>query len=223
MIHFNISRLRQLFASSLLITLTAGCGALRPSAPQPLAFYSLDNARIAANSAMQPVAATLTSSLTLAVNPTHAASGFNSQRMIYTRGVHQLQHFAHSQWIDTPARMLAPLMVSAIENSGTFRAVILSPSHASSDLRLDSEIVRLQQEFGTQPSRVRFTLRAYVIEDKSRRVLAVREFDASVAATSEETYAGVIAANGAVHSVLEQLADFCSETSRNWLAPGKNR
>jgi cholesterol transport system auxiliary component len=217
------SRLGRLFVSSLLISLMAGCAALRPSVPPPLSFYSLDNARITANTATRPAAASLASSLTLTVNPAHAASGFNSQHMIYTREAHQLEHFAHSQWIDTPARMLAPLIVSAIENSGTFRAVILSPSHASSDLRLDSEIVRLQQEFDTQPSRVRFTLRAYVIENKSRRVLAVREFDASVAVASEETYAGVVAANRAVHTVLEQLASFCSEASRSWQAPDSNR
>lgn len=232
MSHFNISRLLHtsrlglLFAGSLLISLMAGCAALGSSAPPPLSFYALDNAHITENAASRPAPLALTApatALTLAVNPIHAASGFNSQHMIYTREAHQLEHFAHSQWIDTPARMLAPLIVSALENSGTFRAVILSPSSASSDLRLHSEIVRLQQEFDSSPSRVRFTLRAYIIENKSRRIVAVREFDASVATTSDEPPAGVIATNRAVHSVLEQLASFCSAASRHWPAPGSQR
>ena len=101
---------------------------------------------------------------TLIVNPPHAAAGFDSRRIIYVRELHKLEYFAHSEWVDTPARMLAPLIVAALENGGAFRAVVLTPSAASGDFRLDTEIVRLQHEFGTGPSRVRFTLRAYLVE-----------------------------------------------------------
>jgi ABC-type uncharacterized transport system auxiliary subunit len=55
-------------------------------------------------------------------------------------------------------------IVSALESSGTFRAVILAPTAAAGDLRLDTEILRLQQDFASQPSRVRFTLRAYLVD-----------------------------------------------------------
>lgn len=150
---------------------------------------------------------------TLLVNPPHAASGFDSQRIIYVRAAHQLEYFAHSEWIDTPARMLAPLIVSAVETRGGFRAVVLLPSAASGDLRLDTEILRLRQDFTSTPSQVRFTLRAYLEDNATRRVLATREFDASVAAASEDPYGGVVAANQAVQRVLQQLADFCAETT----------
>ena len=65
------------------------------------------------------------------------------------RETHQLEYFAHSEWVDPPARMLAPLLVAAVESTGTFRAVVLTPSAAVGDLRLDTEIVRLQHEFQT--------------------------------------------------------------------------
>jgi cholesterol transport system auxiliary component len=152
--------------------------------------------------------------LTLIVNPPHAASGFDSQRILYVRTDHQLEYFAHSEWVDTPARMLAPLIVSAVERSGAYRAVVLTPSAAAGDLRLDSEIVRLQHEFGSQPSRVRFTLRAYIVHNSTRRVLAWREFDATESSASEDPYGGVVAANHAVQKVLQQVADLCAETAR---------
>lgn len=98
--------------------------------------------------------------------------------------------------------------------SGAFRAVVLTPSAASGDLRLDTEIVRLQQEFGTAPSRVRFTLRAYLVQVKSRRVLASREFDASVPSASEDPYGGVLAANRAIQTVLGEVSAFCAEAAR---------
>jgi cholesterol transport system auxiliary component len=72
--------------------------------------------------------------------------------------------------------------------------------------------VRLQHEFQTSPSRVRFTLRAYLVDDKTRRVLAWRQFEAAVDAASDDPYSGVLAANSAVQTVLQQLSVFCVET-----------
>ena len=200
----------RLVAASLILALSVGCSAIRPKAtPQP-AFYSLDSGKVESrsNPALSPTA------LTLIVNPPHAASGFDSQRILYVRTDHQLEYFAHSEWVDTPARMLAPLIVTAVERSGAYRAVVLTPSAAAGDLRLDSEIVRLQHEFGSQPSRVRFTLRAYLVDNSTRRVLARREFDATESSPSEDPYGGVIAANRAVQKVLQQLAEFCAESVR---------
>jgi cholesterol transport system auxiliary component len=197
----------QLSVAGLLLTLVGGCSALNPAATPHPSFYSLDSVRIETRATPSPTAPTLI------VNPPHAASGFDSQRIIYVRAAHQLEYFAHSEWVDTPARMLAPLILSAVEHSGAFRAVVLTPSAAAGDMRLDTEIVRLQHEFASQPSRVRFTLRAYLVENTTRQVLAWREFDETVIATSEDPYGGVVAANLAVQSVLQQLASYCAEVA----------
>lgn len=198
----------------MILALLSGCSALHPKAtPQPT-FYALDSGKIEARSDASLPQTMRPSALTLIVNPPHAASGFDSQRILYVRNQHQLEYFAYSEWVDTPARMLAPLIVSAVERSGAFRAVVLTPSAAAGDLRLDSEIVRLQHEFVGKPSQVRFTLRAYLVDNSTRRVLAWREFDAVESSLSEDPYGGVIAANRAVQKVLQQLADFCAETTK---------
>lgn len=204
----------RLCASGLFLTL-AGCGALIPAKTPQASFYSLDNAHSEARGATLPAAIVSRTAPTLIVNPPHAASAITSQRIIYLREPHKFEYFAHSEWIDTPARMLAPLIVAALENSGAFRAVVLTPTAAAGDLRLDTEIIRLQHEFHTQPSQVRFTLRAYLVEDKTRRVLAWREFDATVPAASENPYGGVVAANQAVQTVLANLSAFCIEVARS--------
>jgi cholesterol transport system auxiliary component len=206
-----------------LLLLASGCGGLNPKSASPPSFYSLDAAGTDAVGAARSrpaairaagAASAANAAPTLIVNPPHAAAGFDSRRIIYVRELHKLEYFAHSEWVDTPARMLAPLIVAALENGGAFRAVVLTPSAASGDLRLDTEIVRLQHEFGTAPSRVRFTLRAYLVEVKSRRVLASREFDASVPASSEDPYGGVLAANRAIQTVLGEMSAFCAEAAR---------
>lgn len=198
-------RWRLLAAAALSLTALCACSALSPAPAPPTAFYALNGTPIAA-----PKTA-LDTAPTLIINPPHAAAGFDSARIIYVREPHKLEYFARSEWVDPPARMLGALLVSALEHTGSFRAVVLSPGAATGDLRLDTEIVRLQQEFQTQPSRVRFTLRAYLVDDKTRRVLAWREFDAYAAATSEDPYGGVVAANRAVQTVLDELSQFLTE------------
>ncbi len=206
--------LRRFLVTGLtLITLTA-CSALQPSTtPQPT-FYSLDNARRALPAQAAIASAPHSAKLTLIINPTRAAAGFDSQRIIYVREPHKLEYFAHSEWIDPPAQMLAPLLVAAMQNSGAFSAVVPAPGAAVGDWRLDTEIIRLQHAFDVQPSRVRFTLRAYLIDSKTRRVVAWREFDDYAPAASEDPYGGVVAANRVVQSVLDKLSVFCAESAR---------
>ena len=169
----SVTQLSRGLVTALCLVLLGACGSLPTAATPPAVFYALEGtpaAVLAATAANAPAAAP-----TLLVNPTHAAAGFDSPRIIYVREPHKLEYFAHSEWVDPPARMLAPLLVATLAGSGAFRAVMLTPSAAAGDMRLDTEIVRLQHEFQAQPSRVRFTLRAYLVDDKTRRVLARRQ------------------------------------------------
>lgn len=200
--------------AALVLAIAGGCSALRPVATPPPLFYSLDGARIEAGAPPAPPVSS--TAPTLIVNPTHASAGFGSQRIIYVRTAQQIEYFSHNEWVDTPARMLAPLIVAAIERSGSFRAAVLTPSAAAGELRLDTDIVRLQHDFGSNPSHVRFTLRAYVVDNATRQVLGWREFDETAVAASGDPAGGVAAANLAVQKVLTQLAGFCTETAALW-------
>ncbi len=202
----------RLGAACAALALACGCGALKPAeAPRPH-YYALDDVQRAQAVGTKPaVSAALP---TLIVSPPRAAAGFDSQRIVYLRQPHALDHYAYNEWADTPARMLAPLVVRAVERSGAFRAVVQTPSTASGELRLDVEVIRLQHEFFEKPSRVRFTLRAYVVDNTTRQVLASRELESVVEAKSEDAYGGVTAANQAVHAVLEELAALCAEAAR---------
>ncbi len=202
-------------AASLLLTLLAACSVLKPTSTAPPVFYSLDTSR-SSPVAAPPMALSTTAAAapTLVVSPPRASAGFDSQRIIYLREPYKLEYFANSEWVDPPAQMLGPLMVSALQASGAFRAVMLTPGSASGELRLDTQVIRLQHEFQTRPSRVRFTLRAYLVEDKTRRVVAWREFENETAAASDDPYGGVVAANQAVQAVLAELAAFSAQAAR---------
>ncbi len=209
-----------LFAATVVVTLTAACSALWPTvAPQPT-IYTLGGNRIDTGPPA-PKSASVSADLpTLIVDPPRAAAGFDSLRIIYVRKPQQLEYFAHSEWVDTPARMLAPLIVSAIARSTNFGAVVLAPGAIAGDMRLDTEIVRMQQEFDVSPSRVRFTLRATLVDTATSRVLVQRELEASVSAESQDPYGGIIAAQAAVAVVMEDLASICTEAAAGW--PGSH-
>ena len=202
---------RRLIGAALTLAMLGGCGALKPLV-EPSAFpsqYSLANSPAAVTPVL-PASHAAQTALTLIVSPPHAAAGFDSPRMMYVRRTDELEYFAHNEWVDTPARMLAPLIVAAVEARGAFRAVVQTPSPASGEMRLDTEILRLQQEFLGAPSRVRFTLRAYLVESATRRVINSREFEATVNSASDDPRGGVTAAHEAVRRVLAELAEFCA-------------
>jgi len=199
---------RTALAAAVLIL--AACSALRPTPSQPSVFYLLNVPR---STVATPVPGGAARSLpTLLVNPAQAAAGYGSQHIIYLREDHKLEYFAHSEWAEPPARMLGPLLVAAIAPTGVFGSVVLTPASAFGDLRLSTQVIRLQQNFQTSPSRVQFTLRAYLTDEKTRGVLAWREFSAEAPASSDNAKGGVTAANLAVQDVLAQLAQFLAVT-----------
>ena len=217
--HSQRARGFALALAAAALTLLAACSALRPAPVAPPAFFALDGGP--GGAAPAPRVVSIGAGVvapTLLISAPQAGAGFDSQRIIYVRQAHQLEYFAHSEWVDTPARMLAPLIVAALDRSGRFRAVIATPTAASADLRLDTEIVRLQHQFGATPSQVRLTLRATLSDNATRQVLAQADLDQRADAPSEDAYGGVIAANRATQAMLQALAAFCSQAAEQWQA-----
>jgi len=204
----------------------SGCSQLVPKATELPSFYILNGVKpagtatkndvITSQDSQTAIMAKKSVQATLAVNLSTAAAGFDSARMVYSRVPYKLEYFAHSQWIDTPARMLTPLILNTLKAKSLFSAVTLTPSTANSHFSLDTQIIRLQQEFFGSQSRERLTLRATLIDNVKREVVFVRELDAVVAAKTENPYGGVVAANEAVEMLLEQLAVVCNETVINY-------
>ena len=166
---------------------------MRSDVEQPV-YYALDFNRTAPVVTHSAAAA----KPKLIVTPTQAAAGFDTAHIIYMQRPHELEFFSKNEWVDTPARMLTPLIVSVIAQRDEFGAVMPTPSAAVGDMRLDTEIIALQHEFVSRPSAVRFVLRAYVVDNKTRRVLASRDFSKVVLAASDNPLGGVNAANKAV-------------------------
>jgi len=188
---------------ALLALALAGCALLASPGAAPPSLFALtppsESAPPRDVAAAQPID----------VAPPGARPGFDGSRMAYVTRPYELRYFARHQWVEAPARMLAPLLADALERGGRFDAM-QSGGRGASALRLETEVVVLQQEFPRHPSQVRFALRARLLDVVKRRVLAGATFEAVEAAPSDDPYGGVVAANRAVARVLDEVAIWCA-------------
>lgn len=182
--------------------LGAGCAGVIPGgAGTPLQTFILEARPLPASPAQR-------GDRVMMVEPARAEPGAHTRYIAYSRTPQHLDYYTQSQWADTPARMLQPLLVAALDGSGLYRAVLSSPGGAAADLRLEVDIIELRQRFWSAPSEVRFVLRARLYDVQARTVLGTRTLEALVPAPSEDAAGGVAAANEAVTRVLTDLVTF---------------
>lgn len=183
------------------LALLAGCGGeLMPRGAAPPAVFLLESADNGATR-YNP------NGPNLAVSAMRSAAGYDSADMVYVEHTHQLQAFARHRWADSPARMLEPLLVAGAEQSGLFANVSAPASHARAELRLDTELLRLQQVFAADGSRIELSLRASLVDSRRRQLLASQVF--RVIEPAEATpYGGVMAANRATALLITELQAF---------------
>ena len=134
--------------------------------------------------------------------------GFDTQRMAYVTRPYEISYFSANQWADTPGRMLSPLLVKALEQTGVWQAVITAPGVVRADYRLDVSGLALAQEFLQSPSRVRLSWRAQLIDLREGHTLGTRRFEAAKDASSEDAYGSVRAANQVLGKLLSEMASW---------------
>ena len=144
----------------------------------------------------------------LLVGVPQAAAGFEQPRMAYLERPSEVNYYATHFWVDAPSRMLAPLLIRALEQSGYWRVVVPMPSALRADHQLDVSGLVVQQEFLQKPSQSRVRLRAQLTDLKTQRVMGARSFDRLEPAPSEDAYGGVLAANRAMSVVLAAVNDW---------------
>ena len=201
----------------LAIPFLMSCNALLTKEPLQTNYYSLElmqsNTPLSANNNQKTILPTLT------VNTPKAAAGFDSHRMLYTRNAHQIEHFARNEWVDTPANMLQSLLMASLENTGDFKAVMPKTSAINSEIKLESQVVTLIQNFDAKPSKVDFGIRVSLINSEINQVIASQLFMEQVIAKSDTPAGGVSAANEAVNIALQKVGLFVKQALKNYKKP----
>jgi len=199
---------------ALVLVMASGCtSGLWPKPGAAVKLLSIDDATERADANPRPAESAITpasSALTLLVVPVRASPGLDTRDIAWLHRPHEIEHYALHQWVDTPSHLLAPLIVRSLQRSGLFRAVVMAPSSAAADLRLETELLKLQQDFSDTPSRVHLSLRVTLVDTATRRVLAIRDIDAVAVAPTENAEGGAAAASIATREALRRLDALCA-------------
>jgi ABC-type uncharacterized transport system auxiliary subunit len=129
---------------------------------------------------------------------------YDTTRMAYTLGAHQVEFFARHAWAERPAQMLQPLLVRTLEAARCCTAVIAAPYAGAYDFSLHTELHELVQDFSASPAQLRLSLRIAIRQ--GMRALAVHDLEFVEPLRERNAEAGVTAANDAVAKALRAVA-----------------
>ncbi len=194
------------FASCLSAYLLTAC-TFRPLPAENAHLYRIDKASQSVVRAT-PTSATLLVALPAAVPP------YTNSAMIYMNQPHAVNQYIKNRWVASPARMLQPLFVAALEQSHRFHAVVSTPFAGHTDWRLDTEILTFEQDFIEDAHSVfKLNVRAELIDMVSHRVVATRRFLIKAPAERANPKFGAFAANDATAKLLQELVVFAIQAS----------
>lgn len=147
-------------------------------------------------------------SRSILVSQPEAMAGYQTDQMHYISKPFELNTFAYSTWVSTPATMLYPLIVQSLQRTGYFYAVVSGPYVDKADYRLDTQLIALQQNFLTKPSTMELVAKVMLTHIDDNRVVASRIIRNRVPCPADTPYGGVIAANKATQLFTASVSRF---------------
>jgi cholesterol transport system auxiliary component len=138
---------------------------------------------------------------------------YDTTQMAYSTQPHEVAFFSEREWGETPSQMIYPLVVSTLENTHAFRAVLTEPFAARYTYALRTEILELIQDFRSDSASLVLALRFQLTDYGAKTVIATREVSVREPMRERNSYAGVLAANEATANALQQMAEFVLQST----------
>lgn len=194
----------RLVSMGALISLLVGCG---PVATPVITHYTLSTQPRIIKHARR-------THKTMVVSMPLAAPGYGSTGIAYTQKPHQLSYYAMHRWVAPPVQLLLPDMVTAIQKTHRFAAVVAAPYGGHVDYQLDSRLLKLVENFkGGQPS-MQLVMQVNLVNAARGRIVASKVFNLHQPVTEVSPAAAVDAANQAVAKMLLGIADFVTRYAK---------
>jgi len=149
-------------------------------------------------------------SVTVMVGLPGTSPVYNTRRMAYSMRPYEVAYFGLNQWAETPSNMLQPLLVSTLQRSQRYAAIIMPPFSGRYSYLLSTQILDFRQNYIRQPAVFELSLRIQLVNMSSGRVTGTKEINISQPIHGDTPYAGVYAANRATERALKEVAAFCA-------------
>ncbi|CZJ04609.1 TPA: hypothetical protein I9781_002458 [Legionella pneumophila] len=146
--------------------------------------------------------------ITIQVTVPEAVAGYQTEEMLYMKKPFKLEPFVKNAWTSPPADMLFPLLVQSLQSSGYFYAVTSSPYSEEADYRLDTQVLKLEQNFIKKPSVLEFSAKIVLTHISDNQIIGSRIVSLQIPCSQDTPYGGVIAANQATFRFTATATDF---------------
>jgi cholesterol transport system auxiliary component len=190
-------------AKALLLTaVLSGCTLFTPPPPEAPRGMLTEVPSELPRSPQAPSASTA-----LIVVTPHTQQAYDTTRMAYTLRANEIAYYRDHEWGATPSEMMQPLLVSTLEQTHRFAAVLTVPHGARSTYVLQTQIDELLQDFTLPTVAVRIALHLQLTNSVSGRVVS-KEVAVTEAMAQRSPEAGIAAANRATAKTLREVAQF---------------
>lgn len=177
------------------------CACTSSSSGERTRYQLLESGNVAPVATAQP-------RVSILVMQPKAVEGYDTDRMWYVTKPYQVNAFANNAWMSSPSVMLMPLMIRSLESSHYFYAVILEPNMGKTEYRLESNVIRLQQNFLVKPSHIQLVMQVVLIHSDDNRLVAADYIYEDLPCPSDNPVGGVMAANQATRRLTTKLTHF---------------
>lgn len=156
---------------------------------------------------------------TILVFPPAAIPVYDTVLMAYRTKPREIAYFSRRQWGATPSQMIQPLLVATLEQTHSFRVVLVPPYTGPYTYSLRTEVLDLIQDFTPKSATLVLSLRLQLAGYGASRVIATRDISVRETMLQRNSRAGGVAANEATAKALQQMAEFVLESTAPNAAP----
>ncbi|MDK8465374.1 ABC-type transport auxiliary lipoprotein family protein [Marinobacter sp. SS13-12] len=145
---------------------------------------------------------------TLRISTPLAVAPIDSSRILVKPTPHEIRAYQGSRWSNRAPVLVAAYLLEAFRRDGRMATVVTDTSAVQSDLTLTGDLTRFQAEYQDGKPVIHLELNLQLIDERSRKPVASKQFETSYAAGGES-----------VESVVEAFGQASSELARqviNW-------
>ena len=148
--------------------------------------------------------------LILALSPINSSQDFMGTGIIYRDHDYSYNSYAYSRWNDSPSKLLAIYFQYYLSESQRFSAVVPNSSTSHADVLLEATLLDFSHHLALDKdnSTGRVSIIFYLIDSKSKRLLASKQFNSEITVETESAKGATKALNLASESVAADLREW---------------
>lgn len=151
---------------------------------------------------------------TLVVPPTSAANFYDTQDLVFSRSPGTRAYYQFNSWTERPGRAIHDLLVSRLERSGAFKAVVGEDKPVANGLVLRTDLEELYHDAVTPPGEARIVLVAELIDSGRNVSLARRSFTQAAPAPTYDAQGAVQGFRQALGTLVGEVVAWAIEQSK---------